>query len=126
MLYRFSSITGRLVGTGIKKVLGAGPVESAPILYDSSVKFVKIPDQEMKKVRKAVGGVQYGEVPDFFAAKQRHFQVDNGIPIHLKGGKADEILYYATLVLCAVGVFECLRLYYDMSFPQKPADSDEC
>ena len=52
-------------------------------------------------------------------------QQDNGIPVHLKGGPADQYLYITTLALCAIGVFECFRLYYQMSFPQKPADPED-
>ncbi|KAM8778557.1 cytochrome c oxidase subunit 7A2, mitochondrial isoform 1-T1 [Rhynchonycteris naso] len=31
--------------------------------------------------------------------KQKLFQEDNGIPVHLKGGVADALLYRATMIL---------------------------
>ncbi|EFB23681.1 hypothetical protein PANDA_015037, partial [Ailuropoda melanoleuca] len=35
--------------------------------------------------------------------KQKLFQEDNGIPVHLKGGIADALLYRATMVLTVGG-----------------------
>ncbi|XP_021092184.1 cytochrome c oxidase subunit 7A2, mitochondrial-like [Heterocephalus glaber] len=35
--------------------------------------------------------------------KQKLFQEDNGIPVHLKGGLADALLYRATMILTVGG-----------------------
>uniref|UniRef100_A0AAQ6IHR1 Cytochrome c oxidase subunit 7A2, mitochondrial n=1 Tax=Anabas testudineus TaxID=64144 RepID=A0AAQ6IHR1_ANATE len=35
--------------------------------------------------------------------KQKLFQEDNGIPVHLKGGSSDALLYRATMALTALG-----------------------
>ncbi|KAF5915447.1 hypothetical protein HPG69_014767 [Diceros bicornis minor] len=35
--------------------------------------------------------------------KQKLFQEDNGIPVHLKGGIADALLYRATMILTVGG-----------------------
>ncbi|XP_049613761.1 cytochrome c oxidase subunit 7A2b [Syngnathus scovelli] len=35
---------------------------------------------------------------------QKLFQEDNGIPVHLKGGVADAVLYRATMTLTVLGV----------------------
>ena len=35
--------------------------------------------------------------------KQKQFQEDNGIPVHLKGGVADALLYRATMMLTVGG-----------------------
>jgi hypothetical protein len=48
--------------------------------------------------------------------------MDNGVPVHLKGGPMDKVLYYSTLILCGVGTIGCLELFYTMSFPKKPDD----
>lgn len=47
------------------------------------------------------------------------FQIDNGMPIHLKGGVFDNILFVSTCVLNAVGISMTLGFIYDMSFPKK-------
>uniref|UniRef100_A0A8C0KCB8 Cytochrome c oxidase subunit 7A2, mitochondrial n=1 Tax=Canis lupus dingo TaxID=286419 RepID=A0A8C0KCB8_CANLU len=43
--------------------------------------------------------------------KQKLFQEDNGIPVHLKGGVADALLYRATMML-TVGVFFFVSFYF--------------
>ncbi|XP_042875213.1 cytochrome c oxidase subunit 7A, mitochondrial-like [Penaeus japonicus] len=47
------------------------------------------------------------------------YQVDNGMPIHLKGGVFDNLLFMSTCVLNAVGLTMTLGFIYDMSFPKK-------
>ena len=44
------------------------------------------------------------------------FQVNDGVPIYLKGGAMDKILYQTTLVLCWVGVFGTIKFLYDLSY----------
>ncbi|CAL8090743.1 unnamed protein product [Orchesella dallaii] len=51
--------------------------------------------------------------------KYKHFQIDDGVPIHLKGGAFDRALYYATLVGCGVGTIMCFQYYYSAAFPKK-------
>jgi len=51
--------------------------------------------------------------------KYAHFQIDDGTPIHLKGGPMDAILYYATLGLCGVGMIGVVEYIYRASFPKK-------
>merc|ERR1711915_198729 len=52
-------------------------------------------------------------------SKMQYFQVDNGVPIHLRGGPFDNMLFISTAVLNGFGLFMCLRFFYDMSFPKK-------
>uniref|UniRef100_A0A3B3ZWM6 Cytochrome c oxidase subunit 7A2, mitochondrial n=1 Tax=Periophthalmus magnuspinnatus TaxID=409849 RepID=A0A3B3ZWM6_9GOBI len=49
--------------------------------------------------------------------KQKLFQEDNGMPVHLKGGSADALLYRTTMVLTVMGyvVYELVKAAY----PQK-------
>ncbi|XP_063121086.1 cytochrome c oxidase subunit 7A2, mitochondrial isoform X1 [Rattus norvegicus] len=44
--------------------------------------------------------------------KQKLFQEDNGMPVHLKGGTSDALLYRATMLLTVGGKtsFECLQV----------------
>uniref|UniRef100_A0A8C6M1E0 Cytochrome c oxidase subunit 7A2, mitochondrial n=1 Tax=Nothobranchius furzeri TaxID=105023 RepID=A0A8C6M1E0_NOTFU len=47
------------------------------------------------------------------------FQEDNGIPVHLKGGTADALLYRMTMSLSVLGVGYVLYELVKASFPQK-------
>ncbi|XP_039987361.1 cytochrome c oxidase subunit 7A2, mitochondrial [Xiphias gladius] len=52
---------------------------------------------------------------------QKLFQEDNGLPVHLKGGTRDVLLYRATMTLTITGV--CYSVYWLLvaSMPQKRA-----
>ncbi|CAJ1066270.1 cytochrome c oxidase subunit 7A2%2C mitochondrial [Xyrichtys novacula] len=52
---------------------------------------------------------------------QKIFQEDNGLPVHIKGGTFDVVLYRATMMLTAAGT--CYSLYWLLvaSMPQKKA-----
>uniref|UniRef100_G1M7B3 Cytochrome c oxidase subunit 7A2, mitochondrial n=2 Tax=Ailuropoda melanoleuca TaxID=9646 RepID=G1M7B3_AILME len=51
--------------------------------------------------------------------KQKLFQEDNGIPVHLKGGIADALLYRATMVLTVGGTAYAIYQLAVASFPKK-------
>ncbi|MDL1139942.1 cytochrome c oxidase subunit VIIa family protein [Yersinia pestis] len=51
--------------------------------------------------------------------KQKLFQEDNGIPVHLKGGVADALLYRATMVLTVGGTAYAIYQLAMASFPKK-------
>uniref|UniRef100_A0A3P9PBQ3 Cytochrome c oxidase subunit 7A2, mitochondrial n=1 Tax=Poecilia reticulata TaxID=8081 RepID=A0A3P9PBQ3_POERE len=51
--------------------------------------------------------------------KQKVFQEDNGMPVHLKGGSSDALLYRATMALTVLGVGFTLYELVKASFPQK-------
>ncbi|XP_078103275.1 cytochrome c oxidase subunit 7A1, mitochondrial [Sander vitreus] len=57
------------------------------------------------------------KVPD----AQKLFQADNGLPVHIKGGTFDVVLYRATMTLTLGGT--CYSLYWLLiaSMPQKRA-----
>ncbi|XP_066976207.1 uncharacterized protein [Macrobrachium rosenbergii] len=94
------------------QTLGA-VAESPSITYPAGTTFPK----ELPP-RKGI----YGGVPGFLADKMRLFQSASPIPIHLKGGPTDKVLFASTAVLCAVGLTGCLSFFYDMSFPKKSED----
>ncbi|XP_005813902.1 cytochrome c oxidase subunit 7A2, mitochondrial-like [Xiphophorus maculatus] len=50
---------------------------------------------------------------------QKLFQEDNGLPVHIKGGTSDVLLYRATMLLTAAGT--CYSLYWLLvaSMPNK-------
>ncbi|KAM9420565.1 cytochrome c oxidase subunit 7A2, mitochondrial-like [Salvelinus alpinus] len=51
--------------------------------------------------------------------KQKHFQEDNEIPIHLKGGVSDAILYRTTMALTILGSAYVIYELVCASFPKK-------
>ncbi|XP_033269557.2 cytochrome c oxidase subunit 7A1, mitochondrial [Orcinus orca] len=53
------------------------------------------------------------------AEKQKLFQADNDLPVHLKGGLTDNILYRVTMALCLGGTAYSLYCLGWASFPQK-------
>ncbi|KAM8846896.1 cytochrome c oxidase subunit 7A2, mitochondrial [Synchiropus splendidus] len=50
---------------------------------------------------------------------QKLFQEDNDIPVHLKGGTGDALLYRATMTLTVLGTGYVLYELLMASFPQK-------
>ncbi|XP_049626959.1 cytochrome c oxidase subunit 7A2, mitochondrial-like [Suncus etruscus] len=51
--------------------------------------------------------------------KQKLFQENNGIPIHLKGGLSDALLYRATMILTLGGTAYTIYELVKASFPKK-------
>uniref|UniRef100_A0A3B3Z0X2 Cytochrome c oxidase subunit 7A1, mitochondrial n=1 Tax=Poecilia mexicana TaxID=48701 RepID=A0A3B3Z0X2_9TELE len=50
---------------------------------------------------------------------QKFFQEDNGLPVHIKGGTSDVLLYRATMLLTVAGT--CYSIYWLLvaSMPKK-------
>ncbi|CAL8352148.1 unnamed protein product [Lota lota] len=55
------------------------------------------------------------KVPD----AQKVFQEDNGLPVHIKGGTSDVLLYRATMTLTLAGTGYSIYWLLHASFPQK-------
>ncbi|KAM7058938.1 cytochrome c oxidase subunit 7A1, mitochondrial [Molossus nigricans] len=53
------------------------------------------------------------------AEKQKLFQADNDLPVHLKGGGTDGILYRVTMALCVGGTVYSLYCLGWASVPHK-------
>ncbi|CAJ1077707.1 hypothetical protein FQN60_015491 [Xyrichtys novacula] len=51
--------------------------------------------------------------------KQKVFQEDNGIPVHLKGGTVDALLYRTTMMLTVLGTGYVVYELVTAAFPQK-------
>uniref|UniRef100_A0A3B1IDN0 Cytochrome c oxidase subunit 7A2, mitochondrial n=1 Tax=Astyanax mexicanus TaxID=7994 RepID=A0A3B1IDN0_ASTMX len=51
--------------------------------------------------------------------KQKLFQADNGLPVHLKGGASDAVLYRATMGLTVMGTLFVLYELGKAALPQK-------
>ncbi|XP_075058740.1 cytochrome c oxidase subunit 7A2, mitochondrial [Mixophyes fleayi] len=53
------------------------------------------------------------------AEKQKLFQADNGLPVHLKAGLGDALLYRLTMGLTLFGTLYSVFEIVKASFPQK-------
>uniref|UniRef100_UPI003AB0F2D3 cytochrome c oxidase subunit 7A2, mitochondrial-like n=1 Tax=Centroberyx gerrardi TaxID=166262 RepID=UPI003AB0F2D3 len=51
--------------------------------------------------------------------KQKAFQEDNGMPVHLKGGTGDALLYRTTMALTILGAGYVVYELVKAAFPQK-------
>ncbi|XP_071766718.2 cytochrome c oxidase subunit 7A2b [Centroberyx gerrardi] len=51
--------------------------------------------------------------------KQKAFQEDNGMPVHLKGGTSDALLYRTTMALTILGAGYVVYELVKAAFPQK-------
>ncbi|XP_015273485.1 PREDICTED: cytochrome c oxidase subunit 7A-related protein, mitochondrial [Gekko japonicus] len=114
MYYKFSSFTQRLVGAGASSAyIPQGlkpmvPVESAPLIFAAPTKLAS-------DASSAVGYFRKNRVPEL----QKFFQKPDGLPVHLKRGVPDQLLYRTTMALAVGGTIYCLIALYMASQPQK-------
>ncbi|XP_077193957.1 cytochrome c oxidase subunit 7A2-like, mitochondrial [Paroedura picta] len=115
MYYKFSNFTQRLVGVGadaayipqgLKPVV---PVESPPLIFGT-------PTQLASDTPSAVGFWGRNRVPEL----QKLFQKPDGLPVHLKRGVPDKLLYRTTMALTIGGTIYCLIALYMAAQPQRP------
>ncbi|XP_002037533.2 cytochrome c oxidase subunit 7A1, mitochondrial [Drosophila sechellia] len=60
-------------------------------------------------------------LPDGLSNKMKVFQAVNEVPVFLKGGPADKILFGITAGLCGLGIVSFVHLVYTMGFAKKKA-----
>ncbi|XP_055594523.1 cytochrome c oxidase subunit 7A1, mitochondrial [Uranotaenia lowii] len=58
-------------------------------------------------------------LPESLVKKMKTFQAHNDIPVFLKGGPADKVLFMTTAALCGVGIIGILRFIYSAGFATK-------
>ncbi|XP_045768531.1 uncharacterized protein LOC123869587 [Maniola jurtina] len=63
--------------------------------------------------------IPYPPVSETIRKKQELFQKENDLPVHLKGGPVDAILYRLTMALCIVGLGGILHTVYTHAVPKK-------
>ncbi|XP_042881135.1 uncharacterized protein LOC122258920 [Penaeus japonicus] len=120
MRFRFNPKTGRLgavfgVSTPATMAPPRSPPEAPTIHFPTGTTFCRV----------VPGGAKpYAPVPLELAAKFQHFQLPNNLPVHVRGGGTDRFLYAVTGLVCAIGLAECFRVYYVLSYPQ-PAEAEE-
>ncbi|XP_071750381.1 cytochrome c oxidase subunit 7A2-like, mitochondrial [Centroberyx gerrardi] len=111
MYYRLNGITQRLSGAAASAYCPQGlkaglPACSPPVIFTSPTKLVS----------EAGSQVEYlgaNKVADL----QRLFQKTDGVPVHLKGGLMDKLLYRTTMGLTVGGALYCLVALYIAAQP---------
>ncbi|XP_063040584.1 cytochrome c oxidase subunit 7A2, mitochondrial-like [Engraulis encrasicolus] len=70
--------------------------------------------------RRTVSSTSRRQVENKVPSQQKHFQEDNGIPIHLKGGTKDALLYRTTMTLTILGSAYVVYELFSAASPKKP------
>ncbi|XP_060789067.1 cytochrome c oxidase subunit 7A2, mitochondrial [Neoarius graeffei] len=61
----------------------------------------------------------FRQVENKVAARQKLFQEDNGLPVHLKGGPKDALLFSATMALTVFGTGYVIYELFQAAMPKK-------
>ncbi|XP_041668093.1 cytochrome c oxidase subunit 7A2, mitochondrial-like [Cheilinus undulatus] len=70
--------------------------------------------------RRTISSSACRQIENSVKQKQKMFQEDNGIPIHLKGGTKDALLFRATMTLTAFGSGYVVYELFSAAMPKKP------
>ncbi|VFV22706.1 cytochrome c oxidase subunit 7A-related protein, mitochondrial [Panthera pardus] len=112
MYYKFSGFTQKLTGTWASDAYspqGLRPVvstEAPPIIFATPTK--------LSSDFTAYDYAGKNKVPEL----QKLFQKSDGVPIHLKRGLPDQMLYRTTMALTVGGTIYCLIALYMASQPK--------
>ncbi|XP_059220733.1 uncharacterized protein LOC131995758 [Stomoxys calcitrans] len=60
-------------------------------------------------------------LPEELAKNMQKFQAKSTVPVFLKGGPADKVLFGVTVGLCGIGLLSILEMVYTMGFKKKNA-----
>ncbi|XP_069462365.1 cytochrome c oxidase subunit 7A2, mitochondrial [Ambystoma mexicanum] len=69
--------------------------------------------------QRAINTTSRKQVQNKVAEKQKLFQEDNGMPVYLKGGIRDALLYRLTMTLSVVGTGYLLYSLLNAAMPKK-------
>ncbi|CAB3223683.1 unnamed protein product [Arctia plantaginis] len=61
----------------------------------------------------------YPPVPEKIRQRQQQFQTEDDVPVFLKGGPFDGILYRFTMALCIIGIIGVGETIYSHAVPKK-------
>ncbi|XP_037603414.1 cytochrome c oxidase subunit 7A2, mitochondrial [Sebastes umbrosus] len=70
--------------------------------------------------RRTITSTARRQIDNSVKEKQKLFQEDNGMPIHLKGGSKDAVLYRATMALTVFGAGCVVYELFSAAMPKKP------
>ncbi|XP_041818690.1 cytochrome c oxidase subunit 7A-related protein, mitochondrial [Chelmon rostratus] len=112
MYYKFSGITQKLTGSAPTAAynpqgLRPGvPAEPPTMTFASPTKLVS-------EAGPAVEYMGANRVPEL----QKYFQTSDGVPVHLKRGVPDRLLYRTTMALTVGGALYCMVALYIAAQP---------
>ncbi|XP_059474576.1 cytochrome c oxidase subunit 7A, mitochondrial-like [Neocloeon triangulifer] len=129
MHHQFDNYTGRLTGatSAMWPYYPLSPrsyskADRSQVIFDQkSTRAAQVQGNCRVVPRKQIPGTSYFYAPldERLRLKMEHYQKPNGIPIHLKGGPADKVLFGVTVALLAVGIVSAFNLVYRMAVPKK-------
>ncbi|NWU43820.1 CX7A2 oxidase, partial [Hylia prasina] len=70
--------------------------------------------------QRTISTASHRQFPNRVSENQKLFQEDNGLPVHLKGGAKDSLLYRTTTGLAVFGTMYALYYLLVSSMPKKP------
>ncbi|XP_063299967.1 cytochrome c oxidase subunit 7A-related protein, mitochondrial [Pelobates fuscus] len=114
MYYKFSSFTQKLVGALPTEAYH--PQGLRPSVYsEAPVAIFSSPTKLSADSSSAAEYLGKNRVPEL----QKLFQKSDGIPVHLKRGVPDRLLYRTTMALTLGGTIYCLIALYLAAQPKK-------
>nr|AGM32612.1 cytochrome c oxidase subunit VIIa [Coptotermes formosanus] len=119
MYYRLNNFTGRLIGS--THIQPYYPIGVKPLDKSEPPKVV-YHDASLKPVTHTSPRYSSTSTSNMYAAlkkKQELFQRNDGLPIHVKGGPVDKVLFGITMALCVIGTAYSLQTLYVLSYPKK-------
>ncbi|XP_026752202.1 uncharacterized protein LOC113512502 [Galleria mellonella] len=129
MYHQLSKVTGRVVAaTHLQSPLfpvapiALQRVEPPTIQYNTAqLSTVTEASSSGSGPRNLIPGTNtpYPPLSDAFRKRQQLFQREDDVPVHLKGGPLDSLLYRLTLGLCIVGLAGIFHTVYGHAFPKK-------
>ncbi|XP_023864231.1 cytochrome c oxidase subunit 7A2-like, mitochondrial [Salvelinus sp. IW2-2015] len=113
MYYKLNAVTQRLIKSAPSAYNPQGlritvPTELPPMIFATPTKYVS-------EAGNMVEYLGHNKVPDL----QKLFQKSDGVPVHLKGGLMDKMLYRTTMALTIGGTLYCLMALYIAAQPRK-------
>ncbi|KAK3559355.1 hypothetical protein QTP86_012767 [Hemibagrus guttatus] len=113
MYYKFSGFTQRLTGSASSTAYSPQglrtnvPTEASTLIFATPTKMISGSEASIEYMGA-------NRVPDL----QKIFQSSDGIPVHLKRGVPDRLLYRTTMALTAGGALYCLVALYIAAQPK--------
>ncbi|XP_037017983.2 cytochrome c oxidase subunit 7A-related protein, mitochondrial [Artibeus jamaicensis] len=112
MYYKFSGFTQKLVGAGASDAYN--PQGLKPLVSTESPPIIFATPTKLTSDYTAYDYAGKNKVPEL----QKFFQKSDGVPIHLKRGLPDQMLYRTTMALTLGGTIYCLIALYMASQPR--------
>ncbi|GBP83840.1 Cytochrome c oxidase subunit 7A1, mitochondrial [Eumeta japonica] len=63
--------------------------------------------------------IPFSPVPESIVKKQKQFLKEDDVPVFLKGGPMDVLLYRLTMGLCVVAIISVAHTIYTLAWPKK-------